>query len=124
LESFYQTLHPDDIDQVEQAWRRAFETRQPYQIEVRVQRFDGSICWIHSRGSGYYDDAGKPLRMIGVVLDITERKESESQLQLQRRELAPIPRVSPMADLAASLAPELNQPLTALLRTAPAAQRF
>src|SRR6185503_3151803 len=124
LESFYQTLHPDDIDQVEQAWRRAFETRQPYQIEVRVQRLDGSICWIHSRGSAYYDDAGKPLRMIGVVLDITERKEAESELQLQRQELAHITRVSTMGELAASLAHELNQPLTAILSNEQAAQRF
>ena len=124
LEDFYQTLNPDDIDRVEQAWRRAFETRQPYQIELRVQRFDGSICWIHSRGRGYYDDAGKPLRMIGVVLDITERKEAESELLLQRQELAHITRVSTMGELAASLAHELNQPLTAILSNAQAAQRF
>ncbi len=109
---------------MKQAWRRAFETRQPYQIELRVQRFDGSICWIHSRGRGYYDDAGKPVRMIGVVLDITERKEAESELQLQRQELAHITRVSTMGELAASLAHELNQPLTAILSNAQAAQRF
>jgi two-component system sensor kinase FixL len=124
LEDFYQTLNPDDIDRVEQAWRRAFETRQPYQIELRVQRSDGSICWIHSRGRGYYDDAGNPLRMIGVVLDITERKEAESELLLQRQELAHITRVSTMGELAASLAHELNQPLTAILSNAQAAQRF
>jgi PAS domain S-box-containing protein len=124
LETFYRTLYPDDLDRVGRIWRHALETRQPYQIELRVQRFDGSICWIHARGRGYYDEAGNPTRMIGVVLDITERKEAESELQRQRQELAHITRVSTMGELAASLAHELNQPLTAILSNAQAAQRF
>lgn len=123
-ETFYRTLHPDDLERVKQSWRNALETRQPYQIELPVQRSDGSVCWIHARGRGYYDEAGNPTRMIGVVLDITERKQAESELQRQRQELAHITRVSTMGELAASLAHELNQPLTAILSNAQAAQRF
>lgn len=123
-ETFYTTLHPDDLDRVRQSWRNALQTRQPSQIELPVQRSDGSICWIHARGRGYYDEAGNPTRMIGVVLDITERKQADSELQRQRQELAHITRVSTMGELAASLAHELNQPLTAILSNAQAAQRF
>ena len=124
LQTFYKALHPDDVERVRQTWRDALDSRQPYQIELRVQRTDSSICWIHARGRGYYDETGNPTRMIGVVLDITERKKSESELQLQRQELAHITRVATMGELATSLAHELNQPLTAILSNSQAAQRF
>src|SRR5919109_3569424 len=55
---------------------------------------------------------------------MTDRKRTESELQRQRGELAHLTRVSTMGELAASLAHELNQPLTAILSNAQAAQRF
>jgi PAS domain S-box-containing protein len=60
----------------------------------------------------------------GIMRDITERKRVEGELQQQRDELAHMTRVSLMGELAASLAHELNQPLTAILSNAQAAQRF
>jgi signal transduction histidine kinase len=51
----------------------------PYDLEYRSVRPDGSIRWIHALGSGYYDQQGKPLRMVGVVFDITQRKEAEQE---------------------------------------------
>ena len=62
--------------------------------------------------------------MIGIVFDITQRKQAESELQLQRQALAHMTRVSTMGEIAASLAHEVNQPLTAILSNAQAAQRF
>jgi PAS domain S-box-containing protein len=124
LETFFETLHPDDRDRVKQTWRHALESGTPYQIELRVQRPDGSICWIHVRGRGYCDEAGKPIRMMGIVLDITERKQAETELQQHRAELAHMTRVSTMGEMAASLAHEINQPLTAILSNAQAARRF
>src|SRR5207245_9992076 len=61
---------------------------------------------------------------IGANTDITDRKKAESELRQQREELARISRISTMGELAASLAHELNQPLTAILSNAQAAQRF
>ena len=124
LESFYETLHPNDLERLKQTWRHALDSATPYQIELRVQRLDGSIGWIHARGRGYNDDAGKPTRVSGIVFDITERKLAEAELELQRAELAHMTRISTMGELAASLAHELNQPLTAILSNAQAAQRF
>jgi PAS domain S-box-containing protein len=60
----------------------------------------------------------------GIMRDITERKRAEAELRQQREELAHLTRVSTMGELAASLAHELNQPLTAILSNAQAAQRF
>src|SRR6516225_3562887 len=71
LDTFYGAVHPDDLERVKWARRQALELRLPYQIEYRTQRTDGTICWVHSRGRGDYDESGKPLSMSGVVFDIT-----------------------------------------------------
>jgi two-component system sensor kinase FixL len=63
-------------------------------------------------------------QVLGVCTDITQRKKAEVELQEQRGELAHVARVSLMGELAASLAHELNQPLTAILSNAQAALRF
>jgi two-component system sensor kinase FixL len=62
--------------------------------------------------------------VLTAIVDITERKRTESELQRNREELTHITRVSALGELAASLAHELNQPLTAILSNAQAAQRF
>jgi PAS domain S-box-containing protein len=62
--------------------------------------------------------------VLTAIVDITERKRTELEVAQQRAELAHIARVSTMGELAASLAHELNQPLTAILSNAQAAQRF
>jgi len=69
-------------------------------------------------------DTAEGTVVLTAIVDITERKRAESELQLQREELAHVTRVSMMGELAASLAHELNQPLTAILSNAQAAQRF
>lgn len=81
-------------------------------------------CWIASRGRGYFDKDGKLQRLIGVSMDVTERKNSARSLQEQREQLAHVDRVSIMGQLASSLAHELNQPLGAILRNAEAAELF
>lgn len=82
LDTFYGAVHPDDLERVKRARRQALELRQPYQIEYRTQRTDGTICWVHSRGRGDYDASGKPLSMSGVVFDITDRKKAEELFKL------------------------------------------
>jgi PAS domain S-box-containing protein len=124
IDTFYRALHPDDAERVKQTWRQALELRLPYQIEFRTQRTDGTIRWVDARGRGYYDDAGKPLSMTGVLFDITDRKEAELQAQQNRDELSHLSRVAAMGELAASIAHELNQPLSGITSNAAAGQRF
>jgi PAS domain S-box-containing protein len=86
LETFYRALHPEDLERVKRTWRNAFESRLPYETEFRSLRPDGTTCWIFARGSGYYDDAAKPICMVAVVFDVTERKEIEHErLELSGR---------------------------------------
>jgi PAS domain S-box-containing protein len=82
LDTFYGAVHPDDLERVKWARHQALELRLPYQIEYRTQRTDGTICWVHSRGRGDYDESGKPLSMSGVVFDITDRKKAEELFEL------------------------------------------
>jgi C4-dicarboxylate-specific signal transduction histidine kinase len=117
-------LHPDDAERVKQTWRQALELRLPYQIEFRTQRTDGTIRWVDARGRGYYDEVGKPLWMSGVLFDITDRKEAELQAQQNRDDLSHLSRVAAMGELAASIAHELNQPLSGITSNAAAGQRF
>ena len=124
VDTFYRALHPDDAERVKQTWRHALELRLPYQIEFRTQRTDGTIRWVDVRGRGYYDEAGKPLSMTGVLFDITDRKEAELQAQQNREELSHLSRVAAMGELAASIAHELNQPLSGITSNAAAGQRF
>lgn len=79
LETFFQVIHPEDLDHVRVVWRHAVETGQPYQLEYRALRSDGNIRWIDARGSGYRGQAGEPLYMIGIVVDTTERKRADHE---------------------------------------------
>ncbi len=86
LETCYRCLHPDDRERVIDIWRRQLEKRLPYDLEYRTVRPDGSIRWVHALGSSYYDELEPSLRMVGVVFDITERKEAdEDRLDLAGR---------------------------------------
>ena len=92
--------------------------------EFRVVFADGRIRWIHSRGRTVCDELGQPMRLVGVKVDITERKAAEQRLQEQQRNLAHSARVSVAGELSSALSHELNQPLAAILANAAAARRF
>jgi PAS domain S-box-containing protein len=86
LDMFYGAVHPDDRMRVEQVWRSQLEGGIPYALEYRALRPDGCVRWINARGNGYYGTDGEPLYMIGVVFDVTDRKEAEQErLELSGR---------------------------------------
>ena len=71
---FYRYVHPDDLQRVSQAVSEAQKTRFPYAQEFRIVRSDGVTRWISSRGKFDYKADGKATRMIGMAVDITDRK--------------------------------------------------
>jgi PAS domain S-box-containing protein len=117
-------IHPDDLDTFLEIYVNAFDARQEFTMEYRLRSFDGEYCWVLDHGVPRFESDDTFLGYIGTAIDITERKRAEAELQRQRGELAHLTRVSTMGELAASLAHELNQPLTAILSNAQAAQRF
>jgi PAS domain S-box-containing protein len=82
---FLQAVHPEDRQRVTAAVWACLEQRAEYEIEYRVVWPDGSIHWMHEQGDVLRDEDGAPLNMLGLVQDITRRKEAESQLQEQHR---------------------------------------
>ena len=84
----------------------------------------GQLQWLQTVKRPIVESDGSVKQVLGVSTDITQRKKTELELREQRAELAHVARISTMGELAASLAHELNQPLTAILSNAQAAQRF
>lgn len=79
-EAFLQCVHPEDRACVDEAYHRHLETRQPYEIDHRILLPDGELRWVHERCESEFDEHGNPLRSIGTVQDITERKRLEEEL--------------------------------------------
>lgn len=80
-EAFLRCVHPEDRPSVEEAVEAALEGRRPYSIDHRVIRPDGSERIVHEEAEVVRDQSGKPIRMIGTVQDITERKRYEAEIE-------------------------------------------
>jgi two-component system, LuxR family, sensor kinase FixL len=124
FEDLISRWHPDDRDKVRQALRDAIENGKDYEADFRRVLADGSVRWVAARGRVYADKQGKPIRLLGVSMDITARKQAELEAARQRNELVHLSRVTTLGELSSSLAHELTHPLTAILSNAQAAQRF
>lgn len=79
---FLEMVHIDDRDSIRLAMSQALEQRKSYDVEMRVLWPDGTLHWVESKGRGLYDERNKPLRMIGVMHDITERRRMENELSM------------------------------------------
>jgi PAS domain S-box-containing protein len=77
-QAFMSRVHPDDVAGIEAEVARSLAARDQYAQEFRVLWPDGSVHWIAASGEFEFDDAGQPMRMRGVVLDVTEHKQSEA----------------------------------------------
>ena len=81
--SFLKSVHPDDREEVTQSLRSTLVEGAEYNIEFRVIWPDGSIHWVASKGQVYYDNLDQPVRMTGINMDITNRKQAQEELQRQ-----------------------------------------
>jgi PAS domain S-box-containing protein len=81
VQEFIHCVHQDDRQLVSDALADARQNRKLYAAEFRIVRCDGTVRWLAARGKFYYSASGSPERMLGVSLDITERKSVEEKLQ-------------------------------------------
>jgi diguanylate cyclase (GGDEF)-like protein/PAS domain S-box-containing protein len=76
-----QRTHPDDRDTFDRAFRDSLVHRTSFAIDHRVLLEGGRVRHVHARGRTFYDADGRPIRSVGTVLDITDRKRAEERLQ-------------------------------------------
>ncbi len=100
-------IHPDDRAAMEKLFHSTRAEGKSLYCEYRVVRPDGSVAWVEAEGQYEVNSAGESVRMLGVLIDITRRKQAEAAL-LQSEKLAVAGR------LAASVAHEINNPLAAV----------
>ncbi len=82
-EDFFSFVHPEDRDSVFRALTRSVEEGAEYKLEYRMVWPDGTLHWVAAEGQAYRDATGKPTRVVGVAIDITERKRAEEALRQQ-----------------------------------------
>jgi two-component system sensor histidine kinase DctS len=87
---------------------------QQSEIEYRFRRADGTYADVVDRAFVMYDKEGLAVRVVGSMMDMSERRKAEELARIQLVELAHIARVNTMGEIATGLAHELNQPLTAI----------
>lgn len=113
--------HPADREELNRAVEKALATGEELDVEYRLASLDGDVRWIAARGRA---EKGNGRRLLGVALDITERKLAELRAVEDRAALRHMTRVSMLGQLSASIAHQLNQPLAAILGNAEAARKM
>jgi PAS domain S-box-containing protein len=96
IEEFIQHIHPEDRARIEQEFRRCLTELEDWRFETRVVWPDGSIHWIAVHGSVYRTEEGKPTQMLGVVMDITQRKHAEQALAASEQRLRALMQALPV----------------------------
>lgn len=125
LDMVIQRIHPADRRHILNITAdHNLDQQNRYQAEFRVMLPDEAERWIAVVWQVELDEQQQPLLTRGVAVDISARKEAELELGQKRMEVMHLARVATMGELSGALAHELNQPLTAILSNAQAAQRF
>lgn len=102
--AWVRTVHPDDLAAAEASLRRVIEQQTREYCEFRITRPDGSLRYIASAQGAVLDESGQVVRLVGIGIDITDRKRMEE-------ELAASARLSALGMMAGGVAHEVNNPL-------------
>jgi PAS domain S-box-containing protein len=120
LDKFWNTVHPEDAPVVRAVIQNAINARSDFEVpEYRICLPDGTLRYVCARG--HHSPLGETGEYIGITMDITERKRAETERERLRQvenDLAHINRVNMMGELAAALAHEIKQPITASITRA------
>src|SRR6267154_339146 len=127
-EAFYQRVHPEDRDRVRsEVFLERPDEGSHFDVEFRLVLPDGAMKYVRSTGHAVRNISGAVLEYVGTSIDVTDRKRAEEErerLRQAQEDLAHVNRVTTMGELTASLAHEVNQPITAAVADANACVRW
>jgi PAS domain S-box-containing protein len=121
---FSSILHPEDSPLFVQAWEAARSRGGSFEVKARVRGAAGSYRWFLIRGNPQRGADGAIVCWYGVHIDIEEQQQMQQALVVSQESLSRFSRMMTMAEMAASIAHELNQPLTALVADSHACRRW
>ena len=117
LERISSRVHPDDIALLSDKMSASRTTGENHDYEIRLRMLDGRVKYVHAVSHGTRHQDGRSEYM-GAIQDVTEQRLAEEALSKLRSELAHVARVTSLGALTASIAHEVNQPLTGIVTNA------
>jgi PAS domain S-box-containing protein len=118
------SVHPDDAASVERALIHSFTTGDTFVMKYRQRRADGVYRWINGRAEPLRDPSGRIVQWYGVSFDIDDDVRTEEELRRTQERLAVASQAASLAELSASIAHEVNQPLAAIVANSHACHRW
>ena len=123
-ESFFSILHPEDAPLLNQDWEAAVALGEKFELEARVRGADGAYRWFLVRSIPHRSQENQVAHWFGIHIDIEEQHRAQQRLLSAHEDLSRFSRTMSLAQMAASIAHELNQPLTAVVTHASACRRW
>lgn len=117
-------VHPDDLDGVKARYAHSLATGEPYARRHRLRRHDGEYRWVETRAGPMRDIDGAIVQWNVICLDIDGEVKAEEELRLAQNRLARASQAASLAELSASIAHEVNQPLAAVVTNSHACERW
>jgi PAS domain S-box-containing protein len=122
-----QRVHPEDLEKCWRSFQRMIHEKVDSDVEFRIVLPDGTVKHTYGLAHPVLNAHGEVVQLVGTAVDITERKRAEEERERLRQleaELAHLDRVSMLGELAASIAHEVNQPLSGIVSNGSACLRF
>jgi PAS domain S-box-containing protein len=123
-DAFFDVVHSEDAPLFRQVWQTALTSGDRFEVKVRIRSSLGSYRWFLVRSIPQRAEDGTIDRWYGIHIDIEEQQRAQQSLASVQEDLSRLSRTLSMAEMAASIAHELNQPLTAVVTHAYACREW
>ena len=118
------TIHPEDLPRLREMWQATRDAGTSGMAEVRIRRYDGVYRWFSMRAEPHRDPSGQIVRWYGTTTDIDDSKQAQTALAELQARMTHVARVTTLGEMTASIAHEVNQPLTAIIANVGAGRRW